>query len=189
MSASKRCVTSLMLVMLVAMMSATSAFAGSVRVRGHFRKDGSYVPPHLRSSPDGNPYNNYSYPGNYNPYTGKEATGNEDSYLERNRRPFRSYPSRFVPSQSWSPTETGMPSSPPSQEVQAPAAPTIPPRYEATCSEADRIQIPDNAHLRCNPIVGNFWFCNPGYVRQGMGCVVTSTQSTTINSSSGAQQR
>lgn len=53
----------------------------SVRVRGYFRKDGTYVQPHYRSNPDGNPYNNYSFPGNTNPYTGETATGNPTTYL------------------------------------------------------------------------------------------------------------
>jgi len=52
-----------------------------VRVRGYHRKDGTYVQPHVRSRPDGNPYNNYSYPGNYNPNTGSITTGNPDTYL------------------------------------------------------------------------------------------------------------
>lgn len=52
-----------------------------VRVKGYYRKDGTYVRPHMRSNPDGNPYNNWSYPGNINPYTGKVATGNPETYL------------------------------------------------------------------------------------------------------------
>lgn len=53
-----------------------------VRVSGHYRSNGTYVQPHYRSSPDRNPYNNWSYPGNTNPYTGKTATGNPDTYLK-----------------------------------------------------------------------------------------------------------
>jgi len=53
-----------------------------VKVKGYYRKDGTYVQPHYRSKPDGNPYNNWSYPGNTNPYTGKTATGNPDTYLK-----------------------------------------------------------------------------------------------------------
>ena len=53
-----------------------------VHVRGYYRKDGTYVRPHVRSNPDGNPYNNWSFPGNVNPYTGKQATGNPDTYLK-----------------------------------------------------------------------------------------------------------
>ena len=54
----------------------------AVRVKGYYRKDGTYVRPHYRSNPDGNPYNNYSFPGNVNPYTGKVATGNPATYLK-----------------------------------------------------------------------------------------------------------
>src|SRR5437016_3583235 len=65
-------------------------------VRGYTRKDGTYVPPYYRSSPDSNPYNNFSYPGNTNPYTGKVAPGNPDSYLQRynqpNNNPYNSNP-------------------------------------------------------------------------------------------------
>lgn len=45
-----------------------------VRVRGYYRKDGTYVQPHYRSNPDGNPYNNWSTHPNINPYTGKQGT-------------------------------------------------------------------------------------------------------------------
>ncbi len=34
-----------------------------VRVRGYVRKNGTYVRPHIRSSPDGILWNNYSYKG------------------------------------------------------------------------------------------------------------------------------
>jgi len=59
----------------------TVDLSAQVRVKGYYRKDGTYVQPHYRSSPDGNPYNNWSYPGNTNPYTGKVATGNASTYL------------------------------------------------------------------------------------------------------------
>lgn len=49
--------------------------AAQVRVDGYTRRDGTYVPPHYRSAPDGTPYNNYSAPGNTNPYTGRTAPG------------------------------------------------------------------------------------------------------------------
>jgi hypothetical protein len=53
-----------------------------VFVSGYVRSDGRYVQPHMQSAPDGNPYNNFSFPGNVNPYTGKVATGNPDTYLQ-----------------------------------------------------------------------------------------------------------
>ena len=55
--------------------------SADVWVNGYFRKDGTYVQGHWRSDPDGNPYNNWSFPGNINPYTGKVATGNPETYL------------------------------------------------------------------------------------------------------------
>lgn len=54
----------------------------AVSVRGYYRSNGTYVQPHYRSNPDGNPYNNWSYPGNTNPYTGETAGGNPDTYLK-----------------------------------------------------------------------------------------------------------
>jgi len=52
-------------------------------VRGYTQRDGTYVAPHQRTSPDRNPYNNYSFPGNYNPNTGRSSPGNPDTYLNR----------------------------------------------------------------------------------------------------------
>lgn len=53
------------------------ALAGkSVSVKGYTKKDGTYVAPHQRSSPDGSKLNNYSTKGNVNPYTGKAGTVN-----------------------------------------------------------------------------------------------------------------
>ena len=54
-----------------------------VWVNGYYRKDGTYVRGHYRTAPDGNPYNNYSFPGNYNPNTGKITPGNPQTYLDR----------------------------------------------------------------------------------------------------------
>jgi hypothetical protein len=70
----------------------------AVSVKGYYRKDGTYVRPHMRSNPDGIPTNNWSFPGNTNPYTGKTATGNPDTYLRNyyDRSPSK-YPSFTVP--------------------------------------------------------------------------------------------
>ena len=35
------------------------AYAGDVHVKGYYRKDGTYVRPHVRSAPDGIKSNNY----------------------------------------------------------------------------------------------------------------------------------
>lgn len=63
-----------------------------VYVKGHFRRDGTWVPPHHRSKPDGNVWNNYSTTGNTNPYTGKEGTVDPfDAMLKKRRPKFRLY--------------------------------------------------------------------------------------------------
>lgn len=43
-------------------------------VHGHTRKDGTYVQPHYRSSPNSSYNDNWSVRGNTNPYTGKSGT-------------------------------------------------------------------------------------------------------------------
>ena len=72
-----------------------TAFA-DVYVRGYYRKDGTYVRGHYRSDPDGNPYNNWSFPGNTNPYTGEIASGNPSTYLRnyynQKSKNFMTYP-------------------------------------------------------------------------------------------------
>ena len=50
-------------------------------VNGYYKSNGTYVQPHYRTSPDSNPYNNYSYPGNYNPNKGTTTKGSQSSYL------------------------------------------------------------------------------------------------------------
>lgn len=48
--------------------------SAQVHVRGYFRKDGTYVAPYVRSSPNHTKADNYSTQGNYNPYTGQAGT-------------------------------------------------------------------------------------------------------------------
>jgi len=54
----------------------TNVLARDVSVKGYYRKDGTYVRPHMRSAPDSSVYNNWSTKGNYNPYTGAAGTVN-----------------------------------------------------------------------------------------------------------------
>jgi hypothetical protein len=58
---------------------ANVAFA-QVHVRGYYNSNGTYVQPHYRSSPDRNPYNNWSTQGNINPYTGQEGRRSYESF-------------------------------------------------------------------------------------------------------------
>jgi len=53
--------------------------SAQVHVRGYTKKDGTYVAPHTRSSPNGTKADNYSTKGNVNPYTGKQGTKNINS--------------------------------------------------------------------------------------------------------------
>lgn len=50
------------------------------RVRGYTKKNGTYVKPYFRSSPNRSKLDNWSTRGNYNPYTGKKGTVNPYKY-------------------------------------------------------------------------------------------------------------
>jgi len=63
-------------------MFAGSAFAHDVYVSGYTRSNGTYVQPYVRSAPDNTVYNNWSYRGNMNPYTGSVGT---NSYIYKTR--------------------------------------------------------------------------------------------------------
>lgn len=77
-------------VLMAGLVVATDALAGSVR--GYHRRDGTYVQPHYRTNPDSNPYNNYGYPGNYNPNTGRITGGDQNRYLDNYYNRGRSNP-------------------------------------------------------------------------------------------------
>lgn len=62
-----------------------------VSVNGYVRSDGTYVAPHVRSSPNSYQFDNYGARGNTNPYTGQRGTG----------------PSEFYPTVPRSPSGTG----------------------------------------------------------------------------------
>ncbi len=61
---------------LLATLAFTAIASADVYVRGHYRNDGTYVNPHWRSDPDGDPGNNWSHKGNVNPHTGEEGNRN-----------------------------------------------------------------------------------------------------------------
>ena len=54
----------------------SSATVADQSVKGYFKKDGTYVPPHYRTDPDSRRDNNWSSRDNTNPYTGKRGTVN-----------------------------------------------------------------------------------------------------------------
>ena len=51
------------------------------RTRGYIKKNGTYVQPYYRSTPNKTKWDNWSTKGNYNPYTGKKGSAS----------PFKSY--------------------------------------------------------------------------------------------------
>jgi hypothetical protein len=80
------------LILLVLAPSLAFASDHETKVRGHFRRDGTYVEPHHRTTPDDSARNNWSSTPNVNPRTGE--AGNRDPYkIERERdvrpEPFR----------------------------------------------------------------------------------------------------
>ena len=70
------------LLILTAMLLLLPILSEAADVRGHFRKDGSYVAPYQRSTRDIDLYNNYNFPGNYNPNKGQITPGDPNISLE-----------------------------------------------------------------------------------------------------------
>lgn len=65
-----------------------------VSVKGYYKSNGTYVQPHVRSSPNNTTADNWSTKGNVNPYTGKQGTNNPPSYVPVIQvPPSRNYPS------------------------------------------------------------------------------------------------
>jgi len=62
------------LLVAVLVFASTLALGRDVPVRGHVTRNGKYVTPSHRTSPDHTQRNNYSSKGNVNPYTGKRGT-------------------------------------------------------------------------------------------------------------------
>lgn len=59
---------------------AVTAASANDYVQGYTRSDGTYVPPHYRSSPNSTQSDNWSTQGNTNPYTGKQGTRRDCTY-------------------------------------------------------------------------------------------------------------
>lgn len=77
----KTMILTVVLMVLISFLTLSLAEAG--RVRGYTRRDGTYVQPYYRTNPDRNPHNNYSFPGNYNPNTGRITSGSPNKYLDQ----------------------------------------------------------------------------------------------------------
>jgi hypothetical protein len=64
--------------LIIALCLLASSAMADTWVNGYTRKDGTYVPGHWRTDPNGTKDDNYSTEGNVNPYTGKEGTKSRD---------------------------------------------------------------------------------------------------------------
>lgn len=64
----------ILIVFLIIFLSPVTFAKTSHSVKGHVKKDGTYVAPHRATNPDKTQKNNYSTKGNVNPYTGKKGT-------------------------------------------------------------------------------------------------------------------
>jgi len=89
------------LLMILALLVLLPAFAQAqyygrdAQVNPYLRRDGTYIQPHHRTIPDGNPFNNYSTRGNVNPYTGQMGTVNPyqiNPYSSPYRQPRQTWP-------------------------------------------------------------------------------------------------
>ena len=59
---------------LVAACACITSVTAQTHVNPYTRKDGTFVPGHIRSAPDNTVDNNYSTRGNYNPQSGQQGT-------------------------------------------------------------------------------------------------------------------
>ena len=75
--------------LIASVLLASAAEARPVRVDGYIRKDGTYVAPHIRTSPNSSRFDNYSTQPNVNPYTGKSGT--VDPYAPPAMPKYRTY--------------------------------------------------------------------------------------------------
>ncbi len=71
-------ITILGVVSMLALGLVSSVSAKTVSVKGYTKKNGTYVMPSYKTSPNRTKLDNYSTKGNYNPYSGK--TGKVKAY-------------------------------------------------------------------------------------------------------------
>src|SRR5437773_12380666 len=75
-----------------------AAWAGETQVDGYYRKDGTYVAPHWRSTPDSSYNNNWSTSPNINPHTGQQGTREPKAF---DLNPSYQTPGTFNPQSGW----------------------------------------------------------------------------------------
>lgn len=114
-----------------------------VHVRGYYRKDGTYVRPHVRTRPNHTVTDNYSYPGNYNPNTGR-ITGGSVRVAKPAVPTTRKNYSSYAPSLSVDQTELSV-------DVDANTPVSVNPVYIAKQSSQLYAETEPNAALKAEP--------------------------------------
>jgi len=76
---------------ITALLAFASIASADEYVDGYIRKDGTYVAPHYRSSPDNSTWNNYSSKGNSNPYTGERGSERNEFSSPPVHKPYKPY--------------------------------------------------------------------------------------------------
>ena len=84
------------ILILTALLVLLPILSEAAEVDGHFRKEGTYVHPYQRSTRDSDLYNNYNFPGNYNPNKGQITPGDPiislELYREQQRKNYLDRP-------------------------------------------------------------------------------------------------
>ncbi len=136
-----------------------------VSVRGYYKKNGTYVAPHVRSDPNGLKYDNYSYKpsqGLYNTtYGTRGSTWNTPTYVTD---PYyyvgqsiyktgltNTYTSTYIP--TYTPTKTG-------SYYTATYTPSVYENFNTVTEKVytEPVVVPANARK-----FGDTWYCNGGY--------------------------
>lgn len=60
--------------LILACLISTPVMAKTTMTKGYIKKDGTYVQPTMKTTPNNTKLDNYSTKGNYNPYSGKAGT-------------------------------------------------------------------------------------------------------------------
>ena len=72
----------MLIAVVVASLTCSVAVGKTTMTKGFVKKNGTYVAPHYKTTPDKTKNNNYSTRGNANPMTGKEGTKPRDGELQ-----------------------------------------------------------------------------------------------------------
>ncbi|MGA2417851.1 MAG: hypothetical protein ABSF55_01245 [Candidatus Staskawiczbacteria bacterium] len=159
----------------IVIFSCASVAQAIVHVNGYFRKNGTYVAPHYRSDPNSTPTDNWSYPGNTNPMTGKTATGSVEEYLE-NYKSSSSYTPTYTP--TYTPLTTICPIN---SYLGIDGSCYCNVGYSASGSTCiTNNQACQNKNGIFSYAIDNQCYCNPGYVFLNNQCVAETASCQSV---------